>query len=69
MRGGVTSHGAVVARGRNMVGILSVDTLKIQEDGIYLDNVFYPNGSELILDGNSGWIINPKTIPIKPVYI
>ena len=65
MRGGVTSHGAVVARGRNMVGILSVDTLKIQEDGIYLDNVFYPNGSELILDGNSGWIINPKNNLVK----
>lgn len=63
-KGGATSHGAVVARGKNIVGILSVNNLDINKDGIYLDK-FYPNGSKLILDGNNGFIINNKNNLIK----
>lgn len=58
MRGGATSHGAVVARGRNIVGILSVNNLTIEKEGIYINNIFYANGSKLILDGTRGLIID-----------
>jgi pyruvate,orthophosphate dikinase len=70
MKGGATCHGAVICRGKNIVGILSVEGMFISEDknGIYFKNSFIANGSSIILDGNKGIVINNKDKKIKITY-
>lgn len=70
MKGGATCHGAVICRGKNIVGVLSVDGMIIDDDnnGVYFNEVFIPNGSSIILDGNKGNVLDNKDKKIKIIY-
>lgn len=60
MKGGATSHAAVVARGRNMVCVLSLYGLEIVPNGIKVNGIFLENGSIITLDGNQGNLLEGK---------
>jgi pyruvate,orthophosphate dikinase len=56
IKGGATSHAAIVARGRNMVCILALKNLEILQNGIKIENVFLENRTLVTLDGNRGYL-------------
>jgi pyruvate,orthophosphate dikinase len=58
MRGGATSHAAVVARGKNITCVLSVKNMNVYENGVEWAERFFPSGSSITLDGNNGFIID-----------
>lgn len=63
-KGGATSHAAVVARGKNIVCVLSVRDMHITKDGVTIKNKTLYNGDYVTVDGNEGLIIDGN-IPIE----
>lgn len=64
VRGGATSHAAVIARGRNMVCVLSVEGMKMLDNAIEIKNNVIKEGDILTVDANRGLIIK-GSLPIQ----
>ncbi len=70
VRGGQTSHAAVVARGMGTCCVSGCEAIKMHEEEKYfeLDGKTFREGDELSLDGSTGKIYNVKikTVPVDP---
>ncbi|MDY2841724.1 MAG: pyruvate, phosphate dikinase, partial [Candidatus Borkfalkiaceae bacterium] len=70
VRGGQTSHAAVVARGMGTCCVSGCEAIKMHEDEKYfeLGGKIFREGDALSLDGSTGKIydVNIKTVPVDP---
>ena len=70
VRGGQTSHAAVVARGMGTCCVSGCEAIKMHEDEKYfeLGGKVFREGDALSLDGSTGKIydVNIKTVPVDP---
>jgi pyruvate, orthophosphate dikinase len=69
-RGGMTSHAAVVARGMGKPCVCGCEELKIDLNRglFYVQDVEYPEGETLSIDGSSGEVILGKAPLIEPQF-
>ena len=55
-KGGMTSHAAVVARGMGKSCVVGASDLRFRDGSIVIDGIYYPEGSEISIDGTTGFI-------------
>jgi len=55
-KGGMTSHAAVVARGMGKSCVVGAGDLRFREDHIIIEDIAFSEGSEISIDGTSGFI-------------